>query len=153
MRVLGVVENMAGYVCECCGVSTNVFGKGGGEVMSAEFKVPFLGSVPLDAQWGVMVEEGTRPRYGGAGRSEGRSTQNWNNGDAALDTDGGMFPGGNSGAEDKFREQRHEEESTSNRHAGAESALLLVDKYRSCALQAVFVDVARQVVQNVREEG
>lgn len=62
--VLGVVENMAGYVCECCGVCTNVFGKGGGEVMSEEFGVSFLGSVPVDAQWGSLVEEGKRPRYG-----------------------------------------------------------------------------------------
>lgn len=62
--VLGVVENMAGYVCECCGVCTNVFGKGGGEVMSEEFGVRFLGGVPVDAQWGSLVEEGKRPRYG-----------------------------------------------------------------------------------------
>lgn len=62
--VLGVVENMAGYVCECCGVCTNVFGKGGGEAMSQEFGVRFLGSVPVDAQWGSLVEEGKRPRYG-----------------------------------------------------------------------------------------
>lgn len=62
--VLGVVENMAGYVCECCGVCTNVFGKGGGEVMSEEFGVRFLGRVPVDAQWGSLVEEGKRPRYG-----------------------------------------------------------------------------------------
>lgn len=64
VEVLGVVENMAGYVCECCGVCTNVFGKGGGEVMSEEFGVEFLGSVPVDAQWGSLVEEGKRPRYG-----------------------------------------------------------------------------------------
>lgn len=64
VEVLGVVENMAGYVCECCGVCTNVFGKGGGEVMSEEFGVRFLGSVPVDAQWGSLIEEGKRPRYG-----------------------------------------------------------------------------------------
>lgn len=64
VEVLGVVENMSGYVCECCGVCTNVFGKGGGEVMSEEFAVKFLGSVPVDTQWGSLVEEGKRPRYG-----------------------------------------------------------------------------------------
>ena len=64
MQVLGVVENMSGYVCECCGEGTNLFGKGGGEVMAGSFGVPFLGGVPLDRQWGVLVEEGGRPRYG-----------------------------------------------------------------------------------------
>ncbi len=63
---------MAGYVCECCGVSTNLFGMGGGEVMSEEFGVRFLGRVPIDAQWGVLVEEGRRPKYGdGSGGDEG----------------------------------------------------------------------------------
>ncbi|KAL9036858.1 MAG: hypothetical protein Q9214_005953, partial [Letrouitia sp. 1 TL-2023] len=59
--VLGVVENMSGYVCECCGVETNLFGKGGGEVMAVEFGVRFLGRVPVDGQWAVLVEEGRRP--------------------------------------------------------------------------------------------
>lgn len=67
IEVLGVVENMSGYVCECCGVGTNLFGKGGGEVMAGEFEVRFLGRVPVDGQWGVLVEEGRRPRYGGDG--------------------------------------------------------------------------------------
>ena len=62
--VIGVVENMAGFVCECCGEETNLFGKGGGEVMAQEFGVKFLGRVALDAQWGRLVEEGRRPRYG-----------------------------------------------------------------------------------------
>ena len=66
IKVLGVVENMSGYVCECCGVATNLFGKGGGEVMSLDFGVPFLGGVPVDGQWGVLVEEGRRPRYAAA---------------------------------------------------------------------------------------
>lgn len=30
INVLGVVENMSGYVCECCGQETNLFGKGVG---------------------------------------------------------------------------------------------------------------------------
>ena len=64
IRVLGVVENMSGYVCECCGVSTNLFGKGGGEVISSDFAVRFLGGVPIDGQWGVLVEERRRPKYG-----------------------------------------------------------------------------------------
>jgi Mrp family chromosome partitioning ATPase len=54
--VLGVIENMAGYMCPCCGEVTNVFSKGGGEVMARECGVPFLGSVPIDIGFGAMVE-------------------------------------------------------------------------------------------------
>ncbi|OAP61591.1 hypothetical protein AYL99_03794 [Fonsecaea erecta] len=54
--VLGVIENMAGYMCPCCGEISNVFSKGGGEIMARETNVPFLGSVPIDTGFGAMVE-------------------------------------------------------------------------------------------------
>lgn len=63
IRVLGVVENMAGFVCPNCSECTNVFSKGGGEIMAMDFEVPFLGSVPIDPAFVMLVEEGTRPVY------------------------------------------------------------------------------------------
>jgi len=51
--VLGLVENMSGFVCPHCGESTPVFGQGGGEKLAAVAGVPFLGSVPLGA--GVVI--------------------------------------------------------------------------------------------------
>ncbi len=48
-RVLGVVENMSGFVCPHCGKRTDVFATGGGERMAAEMGVPFLGRIPLSA--------------------------------------------------------------------------------------------------------
>jgi ATP-binding protein involved in chromosome partitioning len=47
-RVLGIVENMSGFVCPHCGEPVDVFGSGGGERLAAEMKLPFLGRVPLD---------------------------------------------------------------------------------------------------------
>ncbi|KIW18071.1 hypothetical protein PV08_02358 [Exophiala spinifera] len=58
--VLGVIENMAGYMCPCCGEISNVFSKGGGEIMARESHVPFLGSVPIDTGFGALVE-GSNP--------------------------------------------------------------------------------------------
>ena len=63
IRVLGVVENMSGYVCPHCSECTDIFGSGGGKAMAEEFQVPFLGSVPMDAQFISLIEEGTRPIY------------------------------------------------------------------------------------------
>jgi len=63
IRVLGVIENMAGFVCPNCAECTNVFSKGGGEVMAREFQVPFLGSVPIDPAFVELVESGIRPVY------------------------------------------------------------------------------------------
>jgi ATP-binding protein involved in chromosome partitioning len=46
--VLGIVENMAGFVCPDCGSEHAIFGEGGGERFAADVDMPFLGSVPLD---------------------------------------------------------------------------------------------------------
>ncbi|QRV84115.1 cytosolic Fe-S cluster assembly factor NBP35 [Ceratobasidium sp. AG-Ba] len=50
LPVLGVIENMSGYACPCCGEITNVFSKGGGKSMAEREKVHFLGSLPIDTQ-------------------------------------------------------------------------------------------------------
>jgi ATP-binding protein involved in chromosome partitioning len=46
--VIGVVENMSGFVCPTCGTETHIFKTGGGEKVSQDYSVPFLGSIPLD---------------------------------------------------------------------------------------------------------
>jgi Mrp family chromosome partitioning ATPase/predicted Fe-Mo cluster-binding NifX family protein len=55
LQVLGIVENMSGFVCPHCSKSTDLFGAGGGEALAREMKVSFLGSIPLDPQ---IVESG-----------------------------------------------------------------------------------------------
>jgi ATP-binding protein involved in chromosome partitioning len=46
--VIGIVENMSGFVCPECGTEAHIFRTGGGEKFSKEFFVPFLGTIPLD---------------------------------------------------------------------------------------------------------
>jgi ATP-binding protein involved in chromosome partitioning len=50
LPVLGVLENMSGFVCPKCGEKTDVFKSGGGEIMAKEMHVPFLGRIPIDPQ-------------------------------------------------------------------------------------------------------
>jgi ATP-binding protein involved in chromosome partitioning len=45
--VLGIVENMAGYVCPSCGTEDAIFGEGGGARLAAAFDVPLLARIPL----------------------------------------------------------------------------------------------------------
>jgi ATP-binding protein involved in chromosome partitioning len=52
--VLGLVENMSGFVCPHCGEVTDLFGRGGGERFAAEAGIEFLGGIPLD----VTVRQG-----------------------------------------------------------------------------------------------
>jgi len=46
--VLGVVENMSGFVCPHCGTVTDIFSAGAGERLAQQFHVPLLAKVPLD---------------------------------------------------------------------------------------------------------
>ena len=45
--VLGVVENMSGYVCSQCGTEDPIFGRGGADVLAERFGVPLLARIPL----------------------------------------------------------------------------------------------------------
>jgi len=47
--VLGVVENMSGYLCPRCGTEDPIFGRGGAETLAARFGVPVLARIPLVA--------------------------------------------------------------------------------------------------------
>jgi ATP-binding protein involved in chromosome partitioning len=55
VEVLGIVENMATFVCPHCGQETAIFKHGGGERTAAELETSFLGRIPLDA---AIVEGG-----------------------------------------------------------------------------------------------
>lgn len=45
--ILGIVENMAHFVCPDCGAQHAIFGDGGARAEAARLDVPFLGAVPL----------------------------------------------------------------------------------------------------------
>jgi ATP-binding protein involved in chromosome partitioning len=56
--ILGIIENMSTFTCPHCGKDTDVFRRGGGERMSRELGVPFLGAIPLDADIVTGGDEG-----------------------------------------------------------------------------------------------
>jgi ATP-binding protein involved in chromosome partitioning len=58
MPIVGVVENMSGYVCPSCGEKIDIFRSGGGKKMAEETGVPFLGSIPIDPKVGVDSDKG-----------------------------------------------------------------------------------------------
>ncbi|MDE1953755.1 MAG: iron-sulfur cluster carrier protein ApbC [Betaproteobacteria bacterium] len=56
--VLGIVENMAVYVCPNCGHSSHIFGAGGGAKMAGDYDVELLGSLPLDLRIREQADSG-----------------------------------------------------------------------------------------------
>jgi Mrp family chromosome partitioning ATPase len=55
---IGVVENMAGFVCPHCGSVIELFGSGGGEKLANKYNVPFLSSIPIDIDARILGDKG-----------------------------------------------------------------------------------------------
>ncbi len=58
LPILGILENMSGFICPHCGKETALFKAGGGEALAAETGVPFLGRIPIDPQVVAASDEG-----------------------------------------------------------------------------------------------
>jgi Mrp family chromosome partitioning ATPase/predicted Fe-Mo cluster-binding NifX family protein len=48
LNVLGMIENMSGFVCPSCGTTHDIFKSGGGERLARDWSIPFLGKIPID---------------------------------------------------------------------------------------------------------
>jgi len=48
--VIGIVENMSGFVCPKCGSQIDIFKIGGGKKIAEDLSIPFLGSIPIDPE-------------------------------------------------------------------------------------------------------
>lgn len=57
LPVLGLVENMAGYVCPCCGEISDIFSKGGGQEMAQKEGIGWLGRVPIDTKLVKLLDD------------------------------------------------------------------------------------------------
>jgi len=62
--VLGIIENMATYVCPHCGEASHPFGSGGAEAAAEEMGVPFLGRLPLSLGIRENSDAGRPPAAG-----------------------------------------------------------------------------------------
>lgn len=56
LPIVGVVENMSGYVCEHCAHCTNIFSSGGGQQLAEKQELAFLGKVPICPAFSRMLE-------------------------------------------------------------------------------------------------
>ncbi|SDE52999.1 Mrp/NBP35 family ATP-binding protein [Sporomusa acidovorans] len=53
MPILGLIENMSGFVCPTCGNLHAIFKNGGGKKTAAAYQLSFLGDLPIDP--GVVI--------------------------------------------------------------------------------------------------
>ncbi|ODV69934.1 nuclear ATPase [Hyphopichia burtonii NRRL Y-1933] len=60
IRILGLVENMSGFVCPSCKGESQIFKPttGGGKQLCQDLNIPYLGAVPLDPRIGRACDSG-----------------------------------------------------------------------------------------------
>ena len=57
--VIGIIENMSGFVCPKCGAKLDIFKAGGGKKIAKDLSVPYLGKIPIDPEICVDSDKGT----------------------------------------------------------------------------------------------
>jgi len=57
--LVGIIENMSGFVCPKCGAEFDILGTGGGQKISEELSVPFLGKIPIEQKICEDSDRGT----------------------------------------------------------------------------------------------
>jgi ATP-binding protein involved in chromosome partitioning len=68
--VIGMVENMAGYLCPHCGEASDPFGSGGAEAAAKTMGIPFLGRIPLRLAIREASDAGRPPAAGNGEEAE-----------------------------------------------------------------------------------
>ncbi|MCD6080657.1 MAG: Mrp/NBP35 family ATP-binding protein [Candidatus Omnitrophica bacterium] len=58
INIIGIVENMSGFICPYCGKEVALFKKDGGIRLSQELKTPFLGRIPFDPELIEILDKG-----------------------------------------------------------------------------------------------
>ena len=67
IRILGIVENMSGFICPHCNKPVDIFGTGGGKKVALEYSLRFLGKIPMDPQVVLGGDSGRPYLSSGAG--------------------------------------------------------------------------------------
>jgi ATP-binding protein involved in chromosome partitioning len=56
--IIGIIENMSGFVCPECGNEINILGAGGGQRIADELKTSLLGQIPIDPKICTDADKG-----------------------------------------------------------------------------------------------
>ncbi len=57
--VIGIIENMSGFVCPECGAKIDIFKAGGGKKIAKDLSIPYLGKIPIDPAICIDSDGGT----------------------------------------------------------------------------------------------
>ncbi|KDN39924.1 P-loop containing nucleoside triphosphate hydrolase protein [Tilletiaria anomala UBC 951] len=147
LPLLGLIENMSGYVCPHCSECTNVWGRGGGEALAKREGIHFLGRIPIDPGL-VRVLDDARDEAlqhtcaGGAAAQVGI-----HNVSAPLPAGADIDAAEGSNALTAPRGSEEENDDTASAPSGTLLSQTLLRRYRQSQTFPIFQDITRQIVQ------
>ncbi|EEQ82546.1 hypothetical protein NCER_100723 [Vairimorpha ceranae BRL01] len=56
IKILGIIENLSGYKCNCCGHITNIFASKGGQQLSQHYLINFIEKLPIEPLFGELLD-------------------------------------------------------------------------------------------------
>jgi ATP-binding protein involved in chromosome partitioning len=58
LPILGIIENMSGFICSHCHHQTDIFRTGGGRMLAERYGIPFLAAIPIETTMGLAGDAG-----------------------------------------------------------------------------------------------
>jgi hypothetical protein len=134
LPVIGLIENMSGYVCPCCGEISNVFSTGGGESMAQRENLTFLGALPVDTELVKLLDHGPAVQEAGEKNGEKDTIQETALGEGSNQIIGGATTNGTGAGTT--------ESST--------SSFPLLERYKKTPTYALFKPMAEKVIEALK---
>lgn len=165
LPLVGLIENMSGYVCPHCEECTNVWGRGGGEALAAREGLKFLGRIPIDPGLVRVLDDAKeeaikRAKQGAPARGDdGKETAQGSARQASVpamevdvDVTQPLPPASDSiSAAAPSDEETRAILAQTTTPAGTMLSRTLLQRYRDSQTFPVFAKIAAQVLQGVAE--
>ncbi|WRT66208.1 cytosolic Fe-S cluster assembly factor CFD1 [Kwoniella shivajii] len=146
LPVMGLVENMSGYVCPCCGEISDTFGKGGGEQMAKNQQINFLGKVPIDTVLVKLLDSVSKGELIGQGAIDAKIEA-----EAQADETATVIGEGSGPKDNTTREGDKETSITGGQVLTPAEEFPLLDRYNETASSQVWKGITDKLVSQIDE--
>lgn len=166
LPLLGLIENMSGYVCPHCAECTNVWGKGGGEALATREGISFLGRIPIDPGLVRILDDAKeeavqRLKAGASARGDETAEASTAAPESAMSPRPGMeldevisqpLPATEDAASSKaVDEETQSILQTTTTPAGTMLSRTLLQRYRDSQTFPIFAAISEKVVQGAAD--
>ncbi len=144
LPLLGLIENMSGYVCPHCTECTNVWGRGGGEALAKREGIHFLGRIPIDPGL-VRVLDDAKDEAVKSTQVEGGTAKE----KGIADITAPLPQGSDLAAPESIRAPAQGESSaeTSSTPSGTLLSQTILKRYKASQTFPIFQEITSQIVQ------